>query len=309
MTTADTAGEVRGLISTLQRYSTKDGPGIRTTAFLVGCNLRCAWCANPELMLPGEKYLYYRQRCVRCGSCVSISGGKVTLGEDGCLIDRKASPDWEALADICPQSAYEKKGIMISSRELAERLLRDRDFYEVSGGGVTFSGGEAALQGAFVRQTVSSLRAAGVHTALDTAGLIPWGSLEKVLEEIDLVLYDIKAFDPALHRKCTGQANGLILENARRIAASGKPMWIRLVLVPGWNDDLLDMRERLRFVRSLGGAVQRVDLLKYHSLGQSKYVQLGLPYPVAEGTACSDELTEQVCRIAREEGVELQIEN
>lgn len=298
-----------GLISSLQFYSTKDGPGIRTTVFCVGCNLRCAWCANPELMLPGEKYMYYRQRCIKCGTCVSASGGHITLEPEGCVIDRTAPLEWEALASLCSQNAYEKKGEVWNTEELSKKLLRDKEFYDISGGGVTFSGGEAALQAGFVRESAALLRREGVHTALDTAGLVPWSSLQPLLSEIDLVLYDMKAFDPGLHKDCTGADNALILENARRIAAMPKPMWMRMVLVPGWNDDLEDVRRRFRFIRSLGASVERTDILKYHNLGAGKYRQLGLDYPIAPGIACSDTFLETVRQIAKKEGIPIHIEN
>ena len=119
-----------GFISTLQSYSTKDGPGIRTTVFCIGCNLRCAWCANPELMLPGEKYMYFKQRCIRCGSCIKHCHGEISMAEDGCVIDR-ASIDMDTLRqceDICPKSAYEKVGTRITSADLAQKLLRDKEF-------------------------------------------------------------------------------------------------------------------------------------------------------------------------------------
>ena len=298
-----------GLISKLQRYSTKDGPGIRSTVFMVGCNLRCLWCANPELMLPDEKYLYYRQHCIHCGACVSLSNGHIRFADEGCSIDRAACLDWAALCEACPRSCYEKIGETVTSSDLAEQLLRDKTFYETSGGGVTFSGGEAALQADFVRETAALLHKKGIHTALDTAGMIPWDKLQILLEEIDLVLYDIKAMDPILHRRCTGADNSLILENAARIAALGKPMWIRLVLVPDCNDVLPDIRARLRFVHSLGSSVRRVDLLKYHSLGADKYTQLGIGYAIPPGTNCSDELVHSVCQIAKEEGIVLHTEN
>ena len=131
-----------GFISTLQSYSTKDGPGIRTTVFCIGCNLRCAWCANPELMLPGEKYMYFKQRCIRCGSCIKHCHGEISMAENGCVIDR-ANIDMDTLRqceDVCPKSAYEKVGTRITSAALAPKLLRDKEFYTVSGGGVTFSG-------------------------------------------------------------------------------------------------------------------------------------------------------------------------
>ena len=297
-----------GLISKLQRYSTKDGPDIRSTVFMVGCNLRCLWCANPELMLPDEKYLYYRQHCIHCGACVSLSNGHIRFADEGCSIDRAACLDWAALCEACPRSCYEKIGETVTSSDLAEQLLRDKTFYETSGGGVTFSGGEAALQADFVRETAALLHKKGIHTALDTAGMIPWDKLQILLEEIDLVLYDIKAIDPGIHQRCTGTDNALILENARLLAEADKPMWVRLVLVPGWNDDREDIRERLRFVKSLGSAVRRVEVLKYHSLGAGKYRQMGIPYAIRPGTACSGELIRFVEETAREEGVDIEVE-
>ena len=300
-----------GFISTLQSYSTKDGPGIRTTVFCIGCNLRCAWCANPELMLPGEKYMYFKGRCIKCGSCIKHCHGEISMAEDGCIIDREHT-DIETLRqceEICPKSAYEKVGIKITSTALAEKLLRDKEFYTVSGGGVTFSGGEAGLQADFVYETAKILRKEGISVTLDTAGLIDWKILSHLLEEIDLILYDIKSIDERIHKNCTGVSNKLILENAKKIAAISKPMWIRMVLVPGWNDDLDDIKQRIEFIKSLGSAVKRVDVLKYHTLGEGKYYSLGMMYPIASGTVCSDEFITKVSEIADTIGVPINIEN
>lgn len=300
-----------GFISTLQSYSTKDGPGIRTTVFCIGCNLRCAWCANPELMLPGEKYMYFKQRCIRCGSCIKHCHGEISMAENGCVINR-ANIDMDTLRqceDVCPKSAYEKVGTRITSAALAQKLLRDKEFYTVSGGGVTFSGGEAGLQADFVYETAKLLRKEGVPVTLDTAGLIKWDILSHLLEEIDLVLYDIKSIDEQIHKKCTGVSNQLILDNAKKIADIPKPMWIRMVLVPDWNDDLHDIKKRFEFIKSLGPAVKRVDVLKYHTLGEGKYYSLGMEYPIAPGTVCSDEFIDKVSEIADMVGVPINIEN
>lgn len=300
-----------GFISTLQSYSTKDGPGIRTTVFCIGCNLRCAWCANPELMIPGEKYMYFKGRCIKCGTCIKHCHGNISMAEDGCIIDREHT-DIETLRqceEVCPKSAYEKVGTRIISTALAEKLLRDKEFYTVSGGGVTFSGGEAGLQADFVYETAKLLRKEDVAVTLDTAGAIEWNTLSHLLKEIDLVLYDIKAIDEQIHKKCTGVSNKLILENAKKIADISKPMWIRMVLVPGWNDDLDDIKQRFEFIKSLGSAVKRVDVLKYHNLGEGKYYSLGIKYPIAPGTACSDEFITKVSEIADTIGVPINIEN
>jgi len=185
-------------------------------------------------------------------------------------------------------------GDSITVSDLAGKLLRDKDFYDESGGGVTFSGGEPCLQAEFVRETAQILRKKGVHVALDTAGLVAWEILEKVLEEIDLVLYDIKLFDSNLHRDCTGDGNELILDNAQRIASMGKPIIIRLVLVPGINDSLDDINSRLSFTAELGDAVKHVDILPYHKLGIGKYKHLDKDYLLEDIAACTHEFAQEV---------------
>lgn len=277
-----------GLISRIQRYSTKDGPGLRSTVFLVGCNLRCLWCANPELMLPGKKALYDRSRCRRCGRCVAAAPpGMLSLGEEGLRLPRGPWERAEDCVDACLYDALELVGQEISPGELSGKLLRDQAFYDQSGGGVTFSGGEPALQGGFVAETARLLREAGCSVALDTAGCVPWENLAAILAYADTVLFDIKAFDPDIHRRCTGADNARILENAKKIAALGKRLFLRMVVVPGYNDQKDDLLRRLSFAAELGGAVEQVDLLKYHTLGQGKYARLGIPYPIS-APPCDD---------------------
>jgi pyruvate formate lyase activating enzyme len=284
-----------GFISKIQKYATKDGPGLRSTVFMVGCNLRCQWCANPELIEPGPKILYFASRCQQCGTCVRIAAnGSIQFSADACQIDRQRCTNLEKCLDACPYEAYEKVGIEISATELHHKLLRDREFYATSGGGVTFSGGEPGLQAEFVAAVAQRLRADGIPVALDTAGLLNWEKLAPLLETVDLVLYDLKAFDSTIHSRCTGVDNRLILENARRIAENGKAMFVRMVLVPGLNDDLNDVEARLRFIQSLGPAVRRVDILKYHKLGVGKYTSLGIPYALADTPLCSDAYITQV---------------
>lgn len=253
-----------GLISSVQSYSTKDGPGIRSTVFCVGCNLRCRWCSNPELMLPGKKVMEFE---------LNESRNQETVG-------------------------YE-----IDSYTLAGILARDRVFYEVSGGGVTFSGGEAALQSEFVAETARYLKEQGISSALDTAGDVPWEMLAPVLEQMDLVLYDVKAFDPELHRKCTGKGNERILSNLGRIAEKGQKLIIRMIVVPGYNDDLEDVRRRMELVKNLGTSVQRVDILPYHTLGKGKYERLNLEYPIKGERQISKEYWRDFCAVAKEAGL------
>jgi len=292
-----------GFISKIQRYSTKDGPGLRSTVFMVGCNLRCVWCSNPELIEEGPKILYHPERCHRCGACVTLSGGSIRLGEKGCVIDRDACKNLEECAAACYYDAYEKLGYYITSGELAKKLARDKAFYDQSGGGVTFSGGEPALQAGFVMETLELLRKEGVHTALDTAGLISWADLKPLAEAADLILYDIKAFDAGIHKACTGAGSGVILENAVKLAGMKKPMFIRMIIAPGYNDQPDDIDARLAFVQSLGESVKQLDILKLHHLGVGKYHSLGLQCPIEGGQDCPDDVALEVAGKAERLGL------
>ena len=294
---------MNGFISRIQRYSTKDGPGIRSTVFLVGCNLRCKWCSNPELLEVGLKIMYFEERCVQCGACVALSNGTISFSGNACRIDRERCTNLEECADACSYNAYEKIGIEISPERLYRKLKRDEPFYRSSGGGVTFSGGEACMQDAFVQETACLLRKDEIHTALETAGSIKWGKLEKLIECIDLILYDIKALDPGIHRRWTGVDNTLILENARRIAAAQKPLGVRMIRVPLLNDGLPEIRARLNFIKELGSAVQQVDILEYHNLGRGKYVRLGMKYPLEEISAKGNRAVEHALRLAQDLGL------
>ena len=291
--------EITGLVSNIQRYSTKDGPGLRTTVFLTGCNLRCKWCANPEAMYPGKKIFYYSDRCKKCGLCVSeAADNSIILGETGCIIDRKTCTNLADMPDICPYDAYETKGTEMTAEELSSKLIRDMDFYKTSGGGVTFSGGEPCLQSDFVYETAKLLKKHNIHTALDTAAHIKEHRLAGLLEVMDLVLLDIKAFDPVIHEKGTMVKNGLILKNARMIADMKKDIFVRMVIIPGMNDGLEDIRKRLEFVKSLGDSVKQTDILKYHKLGEGKYLKMGLEYPMPDTPECEDTLIDEIKEIA-----------
>jgi pyruvate formate lyase activating enzyme len=173
---------------------------------------------------------------------------------------------------------------------LVTKLLRDKAFYDQSGGGVTYSGGEPALQADFFLETTKLLKKEFVHVALDTAGNIPWQTLAPLVEAVDLVIYDIKTFDNSLHERFTGAGNALILENARLVAEMKKSMIIRMILVPGVNDNEEEIDRRLTFVRDLGNVVTRLDILKYHRLGVGKYLRLGLEDPMSDTPECSNEL-------------------
>ncbi len=282
MRSIDNKENTRGLVSKLQRYSIKDGPGIRTTVFCIGCNLRCRWCSNPEAMYPGKKVLYHVQKCQRCGTCAAASGGTISVDKDGCHIDRDLCKNLEEMVDICPYDAYETIGTELSAKELHALLMKDAVFYANSNGGVTFSGGECCMQLEFLLETIRLLKQDGIHVAIDTAGMWNFEDLKPLLTLADLILYDIKAIDHKLHKEWTGVDNTVILENARKLADMGKSMFIRLVMIPGVNDTPEELEARFSFVKSLAPAVERIDVLPYHNLGEGKYAAMQMEYPVKD---------------------------
>lgn len=298
-----------GVISKIQRYSTKDGPGLRSTVFMMGCNLRCAWCANPELIGKEPKVLYYREKCQKCGRCVSVANdGSIVLSDKGCIIDQVKCTNIMECASNCYFDAYEVIGQSISQDELFDKLYRDKEFYWKSGGGVTFSGGEAGLQHEFVTGVTKRLREKKIHVALDTAGNVPWERLQVIVRNVDTVLYDIKAFDSEIHKQCTAVGNQLIMENAKKIADMGIKMYIRMVIVPRMNDDWDDICKRLEFVKNLGTSVEQVDILKYHKLGIGKYVRMGIPYTLDDIPDCDYEYIQKIYNRAVNLGLNVSID-
>ncbi len=294
----------RGLISTVQKYSTKDGPGIRDTVFFKGCPLGCLWCSNPELIRPVPDLLYSREKCERCGTCLSVCPKQaLSFDEEGYVwVDHLKCDGCGECVDACPNSALEIAGKFVTVDEVTQEVLKDRVFYQTSNGGVTFSGGEPLWQAGFVAQVARNLKKESIHTALDTAGYVGWCRFEEVLPYIDLVLYDIKAADHNLHRQLTGQENDVIVMNAQLLAQHGMPMHVRLVLIPGLNDSDEEIRGRMQIVSELS-TVQQVDLLPYHRYGIGKYARLGLDYPLLEVQEYSEERLAEIEALVRGYGI------
>jgi pyruvate formate lyase activating enzyme len=270
--------DIAGCVFNIERFAIRDGPGIRTTVFLKGCPLRCLWCANPESISAAPQLFYFENLCTRCYRCVEACPSKATAkGIDGAIvIDRTLCKACGKCVEACPNKAREISGKLMTVAAVLEEVKKDTLFYQNSGGGVTFSGGEPTHQPDFLWHLLKSSKESGIHTCLDTSGLVKPEVLKRILEYTDLVLYDIKHMDPEKHKEYTGVDNRLILDNARLIVDRGKEIIIRVPLIPGHNDTPENIAALAGFMKSLG--LNRVDLLPYHSLGKIKYQRLGMQY-------------------------------
>jgi pyruvate formate lyase activating enzyme len=271
-----------GLVFNIQRFSIHDGPGIRTTVFLKGCPLACSWCHNPEGQGRGPELMTIETRCLRCGTCFAAC--PAANGAPGPLPYRAAAcSGCGACIPVCPNGARRIAGARMTVDQVMAGILKDRIFYDESGGGVTLSGGEPLAQSGFLCELLAGCREADVHTALDTCGHAPWDDLAVAIPLVDLVLYDVKFTDGARHQAHTGVSNELILENLARLGRAGVPIWIRIPVLPGLNDDPEELRA-LAAVAASTPSVRRVNLLPYHRVGTHKFSRVGRRSPL-EGVA------------------------
>ncbi|WP_038078279.1 glycyl-radical enzyme activating protein [Treponema primitia] len=278
-----------GIITNIQRFSLDDGPGTRTTVFLKGCSVACKWCHNPETISPKKQLQYLERSCKNCGSCVKVCKTGAHFLKNGMhYLNWNLCNRCFACAETCLFGALSIIGIEITAEELGEQLLRDRIFYKRSGGGVTVSGGEPLLQVDFTAEIFRHLKNHGIHTALDTAGNVPWSSFEKVLSWIDLVLFDIKIVDIGKHQKMTGIKNQLILENFKKLLKEKVHIWVRTPLIKDINDDEEEANERIKMFMNATN-IQKIELLPFHRYGIGKYTALGMGMEAHEFEAPSEE--------------------
>ncbi len=260
-----TADKQNGLIFDIKRFSLHDGPGIRTTIFFKGCPLSCVWCQNPESISCKPQILFHQSRCLHCGACVAVCP------------NHKLDTSHCELCGTCTEACYSQSRVIVGKtlplQQLLQTLERDKVFYNESGGGVTFSGGEPMQQIDFLREVLRYCSANNINTAIDTSGYTEWKNFESILDLTNLFLFDIKHLDNSIHKKFTGVENAQILSNLKKLANSKTNIILRIPLVGGFNDNTAFFQQTAEFIKELPGT-QRVEILACHNFAEAKYLAM-----------------------------------
>jgi pyruvate formate lyase activating enzyme len=276
-----------GRVFDLQRFSVHDGPGIRTTVFLKGCPLRCRWCQNPEGLDRRISLWHFANLCGQSGRCQEVCPtNAITLTPTGVDINHAACTRCGDCVEACPRNALALDGRDITTAEVVDEVGRDAIFHEVSGGGVTFSGGEPLAQAAFVRETAAALKERGLPTTLESSFHAPWSSIEPLLDVIDLFIIDVKVADSEAHRVATGVPNKLIIDNLGRLASALRGMGrilVRVPLVPRYTASPENLRAIADLVYAIDPALP-VELINFNPLAGAKYRRMGMAHEFADVT-------------------------
>ncbi len=294
---------MKGIVTEIQRFSIHDGPGIRTTVFLKGCNMRCAWCHNPETLAFSPQLQVFLDKCIGCGVCFRICPNNVhEMIEGKRVLHRERCTSCGACTEQCYAEALMMAGRETTVDEVLEEVLSDRDFYTHSGGGITLSGGEPACQAAFAYALLQRSKEEKIHTSIETNLSMPWQNYEALLPVTDLIMADIKTMNESLHKEWTGISNLTILENIRNISHHTTPIIIRTPIIPGINDTPEEISAIAAFLAGIHH-LQYYELMPYHPLGTGKYESLGMPYRLPDVKAPASEHLKDLADIARMHGI------
>jgi glycyl-radical enzyme activating protein len=292
---------MEGKLFNIQRFSIHDGPGVRTTVFFKGCNIRCKWCHNPESISIDNQIEFYPEKCIGCGACFQVCPNGVHFIDEnqehrlnrikcnGCLL----------CTETCYSNALVSVGRNVDVAYILKSVTADKLYYKNSSGGVTFSGGEAMLQIDFLEEILHRCKQEDIHTAVDTAGCVPWSCFQRILQTTDLFLYDVKAADSTRHKQLTGVDNYLILENLKRLSDAGKQIYVRIPFIVGFNDDQIEAIANI--LKPLN--IAKVEVIPYHKLGNSKYAALDIKNELLETETPAEELVEKAITILKNYGL------
>ena len=293
----------KGIIFDIKHYAIHDGPGIRTTIFLKGCSLRCQWCQNPEGQETNPEIILRSSRCAtECSECVSVCP-QDAVSKDGNSIEiDKAKCDLCAKCEeVCVYEALEVVGREVTVQEAMDEIEKDKIFFDESGGGITFSGGEPLMHVDFLEPLIKEIKKKNIHVTLDTSGYVSFGDLSRISDKVDLFLYDLKIMDDEKHKKYTGVSNKLILENLRKLTEQGKSVAVRIPLISGINDDNQSIHMFVDFLQSLKN-IKQINLLSYHRGGREKYERLRKGKLPKTFQSPSDERIEEIKKVFADSG-------
>ena len=297
---------MEAVIFNIQKFCLHDGPGIRTTVFFKGCNLRCKWCANPESQHMTRQLTLDKSKCTGCGACLAAcpQNARVMVGAFS-KAEESRCDQCGACLEVCPNGAIAAEGKTMTAERVLEEVKKDKVFYETSGGGVTLSGGEALLQLPFALELMRRCHEENIRVAVETAGSVPEDTFRAALEEADYVLMDLKHYDSDAHRRGTGLGNEQILENLRLLRDSSVPFLVRIPVIPGFNDRIADGMAFARLLKEL--EIKQVQLLPFHRLGCHKYDLLGISYDYTDTPSMQAAELEDYSREFTRMGIEVMV--
>lgn len=291
----------------IQKYSIHDGPGIRTVVFLKGCPLKCLWCANPESQLSEPHIVYFKDKCISDLNCKKVCpNNAITFDKEGIKINENKCSKCMLCVDNCYATALKVYGKNLTIDEIVSKCMEDKLFYETSNGGVTLSGGEPLFQFESAHEILSRLKSKGIHTAIETTGYVSNENIKKIMDYVDLFLFDIKAVNIDKHKRLTGVDNHIIHDNLRYLDEHNKNIIIRVPVIPSLNDSKDDMLNIINFVKNLKNKHQ-VNLLPYHRLGLYKYEVLKRDYELKDITPPKDDYMNSILKMFKENDIECQV--
>jgi len=301
--------DMEATIFDVQKFNVHDGLGLRTLIFMKGCPLACIWCSNPESQSITPELLFYEEKCIRSNKCFEVCPTHAIVQKENRLVlDKSLCSLCGKCVEACYAGAWQMSGRVVDEDYILKEIEKDVPFYKSSGGGVTFSGGEPLLHADFIKSVASRCQSEGINVAIETCGYVPWKNFEKVLGNVDLVMFDIKHMDPKIHKKLCGRSNLSILRNLRNLSQRGDvEVIVRFPVIPGLNDSDDNINDTARFVASLNGNIKRVEVLPYHNYGENKYRRLGKTYLLKGLASPSDEYMQAIKSTMEGYGLNVQI--